>query len=331
MLIRDQDDATGGADTSSPRHRRVTNRHLLPAVAAAVVASLTSIFLLGHSLGVSFQDDSRPVTNQGLVTDPTGMATSAADPTGAGDPAAMSTASAAAPGIPGAGPTPAGGTQAPNADTDPGRALPVADGPFGSLQTTGTDQVALTLDDGPDPNYTPQALKVLRQHGVKATFCLIGSRAQEYPELVRAIVADGHTLCNHSWSHDMELGSRSTAAILADLTRTNRAILAAAPNAQVRYFRQPGGMWTSRVVATARQLGMTSLHWAVDPQDWREPSPEQITSQVLDETAAGSIVLLHDGGGNRQNTITALTPILSDLTSRFRLGALPASGFAPPR
>ena len=82
-------------------------------------------------------------------------------------------------------------------------------GPFGSLATTGTAAVALTFDDGPDPQYTPQVLALLREYEVKATFCVVGENAQSHPDLVQAIVAEGHTLCNHSWHHDVTLGSRS--------------------------------------------------------------------------------------------------------------------------
>ncbi|HEX5597811.1 MAG TPA: polysaccharide deacetylase family protein [Micromonosporaceae bacterium] len=197
------------------------------------------------------------------------------------------------------------------------------DGPFGSRQTTGSRQVALTFDDGPDPRYTPQALSLLRRHRVTATFCLVGQNAQAYPQLVRAIVADGHTLCNHSWNHDFKLGSRSPATIRADLVRTNKAIRAAVPNAQISYYRQPGGKWTARVVAVARDLGMTSLHWAVDPQDWRRPGATKISANVTANTTAGAIVLLHDAGGDRRGTISALRSILPNLTRRFELAALP--------
>ncbi|HEX5540532.1 MAG TPA: polysaccharide deacetylase family protein [Micromonospora sp.] len=200
------------------------------------------------------------------------------------------------------------------------------DGPFGSHQTTGSRTVALTFDDGPDPRYTPQALALLRRHRVTATFCLVGINARAYPQLVRAIVADGHTLCNHSWNHDFGLGSRSRGAIRKDLLRTNAAIRAAAPDAEISYYRQPGGHWTARVVAVARDLGMTSLHWAVDPQDWRRPGAARIASHVNSTTRAGAIVLLHDAGGDRRNTIAALRSILPHLTRRFDLAALPILG-----
>ncbi|MCW6007893.1 polysaccharide deacetylase family protein [Micromonospora sp. CPCC 205371] len=204
-------------------------------------------------------------------------------------------------------------------------------GPFGSRRTTGTSSVALTFDDGPDPLHTPQALRLLRQYQVKATFCLVGVNVRAFPGLVKAIVDDGHTLCNHSWDHDVRLGTKSRAAIRANLIRANDAIRAAAPGSRVSYYRQPGGAWTAGVVGVARELGMTSLHWSVDPQDWRKPSAGSIAGTVNAGTTRGAIVLLHDAGGDRRGTVAALRSILPNLSRRFQLGALPPGIDAPRR
>ncbi|MEV4809379.1 polysaccharide deacetylase family protein [Micromonospora avicenniae] len=197
------------------------------------------------------------------------------------------------------------------------------DGLFGAHATTGNDRVALTFDDGPDPQYTPQVLAALREFGVRATFCLVGEMAESHPDLVRAIVADGHTLCNHSWNHDVTLGKRSPDAIRADLLRTNQAIRAAAPDAPIVWYRQPGGAWTYPVVSVAHALGMTPLHWTVDPSDWEAPGAAKIASTVSSQVEPGSVVLMHDAGGNRQGTVEALWQLLPELTARFDLEALP--------
>ncbi|MEV7227686.1 polysaccharide deacetylase family protein [Polymorphospora sp. 2-325] len=204
-------------------------------------------------------------------------------------------------------------------------------GPFGSRMTTGMSYVALTFDDGPDPNYTPQALALLRRYEVRATFCLVGENARRYPHLVRAIVADGHTLCNHSWNHDFALGARGRTVIENDLRRTNEAILAAVPGEKISYFRHPGGNWTPGAVAVAREMGMTSLHWTVDPQDWTVPGAGSIAATVNAGAHPGAIVLLHDAGGNRQGTVNALRSILPNVGRRFLLEALPAGIDQPPR
>ncbi|MEU8260822.1 polysaccharide deacetylase family protein [Micromonospora sp. NPDC048999] len=197
------------------------------------------------------------------------------------------------------------------------------DGPNGSMMSTGSSGVALTFDDGPDPQYTPQVLALLREYGVKATFCIVGENAESNPDLVQAIVSEGHTLCNHSWDHDENMGKRSPEAIRNDLLRTNAAIRAAVPDARIAYYRQPGGNWTSPIASIAQDMGMTPLHWAVDPSDWQAPSATRIIQTVLSQTEPGSIVLMHDAGGDRRGTITALEYLLPELLSRFKLEALP--------
>ncbi|MGW5670810.1 polysaccharide deacetylase family protein [Micromonospora sp. NPDC003776] len=219
------------------------------------------------------------------------------------------------PGPPPVSPSPtASGSAAPPADDE---------GPYGSRMSTGSSQVALTFDDGPDPQYTPQVLALLKEYGVKATFCVVGENAENHPDLIQAIVADGHTICNHSWSHDLNLGKRSPDAIRADLLRTSDAIHAAAPNARIAYFRQPGGNWTRPVVSICEELGMTPLHWAVDPADWTAPGAPKIINSVLTQVGPGSIVLMHDAGGNRSGTVQALQRLLPELQDRYQLEALP--------
>ncbi|MEU8004529.1 polysaccharide deacetylase family protein [Catellatospora sp. NPDC049111] len=203
-------------------------------------------------------------------------------------------------------------------------------GPFGSRLTTGTPEIALTFDDGPDEVWTPQVLALLRDYGVRATFCMIGAKAAKHPQLVRDVVADGHTLCNHSWSHDVFLGLRDEQAVLADMRRANEALTSAAPSARVSYYRQPGGNWSPVVVAAARRLGMTALHWRVDPNDWQLGPSYRIAADVTEQAAPGAIVLLHDGGGDRARTLSALRTILANLITRFHLAPLPP-GMEEPR
>jgi peptidoglycan/xylan/chitin deacetylase (PgdA/CDA1 family) len=208
--------------------------------------------------------------------------------------------------------------------------LPDKAGPFGSRLTTGTVQVALTFDDGPDPKYTPEVLALLREYDVKATFCLVGEMVVQFPELVREIVDQGHTLCNHTWNHDVALGTKTKAEIRADLVRTNDAIHDAVPEAKISYFRHPGGAWTQAAVDVAKELGMSSLHWTVDTQDWTKPGAESIEKVLATDTSLGSIVLMHDAGGERDGTVAALKAILPELGKRFALAALPP-GIDPPR
>lgn len=196
-------------------------------------------------------------------------------------------------------------------------------GPYGSRLTSGSAAVALTFDDGPHPVHTQQTLDVLREYRVHATFCLVGRNVVAYPHLVRAIAADGHTLCNHSWNHDFDLGSYPAGTIRADLMRTTAAIREAAPGHPVSYYRQPGGFWTPTVVRSAEELGMTSIHWTVDPADYFQPGAGSIAATVTAQAVQGSVVLLHDAGGNRIGTVQALRTILPNLLRRFVVDALP--------
>jgi peptidoglycan-N-acetylglucosamine deacetylase len=185
-------------------------------------------------------------------------------------------------------------------------------------RTTGMAGVALTFDDGPDPYWTPKVLDLLRRNQVRATFCVLGSLAGRYPHLVRRIVREGHTLCNHTMRHDLRLRKRSPRHIAADLRRANQ-LIARAGGVTPKLFRAPGGNWSPLVIDLARQQGMAALHWTVDPQDWRRPHPYHLILNVRKNTRPGSIVLLHDAGGDRRNTYAALGVIVPALRKQYSL------------
>lgn len=204
----------------------------------------------------------------------------------------------------------------------------VGTGPAGSMLATGNSSVALTFDDGPDPVYTPKMLEVLKKHRVTATFCVVGKRVRMYPGLVKRIVAEGHTICNHSWDHNIKLGKEDRKDILQDLTATNAAIHAAAPEAEIKYFRAPGGYFTTRLVEQARRLGMKSLYWSVDTRDWqfsKYPRGTQMVNHIVaciqTETRRGSIILAHDF--QKPDTVTAMAKVLPWLKENVKLVALP--------
>jgi peptidoglycan/xylan/chitin deacetylase (PgdA/CDA1 family) len=161
-------------------------------------------------------------------------------------------------------------------------------------------ELALTFDDGPNPAFTPKLLEVLAEHGVPATFFLLGSRAQANQELVRRIVAAGHLVGNHSWSHP-NLALSAAGKIREELTRTRDA-LEQMTGGPVKYFRPPFGARRPVTLAVARELGMTPVLWNAMTSDWKEPSAEKIAADLsakIDRfTRSGRAVnvVLHDGG-----------------------------------
>jgi peptidoglycan-N-acetylglucosamine deacetylase len=200
-------------------------------------------------------------------------------------------------------------------------------GPAGSLRLTGSSAVALTFDDGPDPVNTPKILDLLAQHGVKATFCLVGFKARDHPDLVKRIAEEGHTFCNHSWQHLLNLASRPVDYINWDLSHTNEVIRSIVPGAKIPYFRAPGGNFTRNLVTMAHGYGMQSIYWKVDPWDWNHKGLSdgahiaRVIADVQRNTVPGAIVLSHDNG--QPDTIEAYKTLIPWLKARFTLAALP--------
>jgi len=196
-------------------------------------------------------------------------------------------------------------------------------GAYGSLRTTGSTTVALTFDDGPDPVNTPALLDLLQQYNIKATFCVVGFRARDRPDLIRRIAAEGHSLCNHSWQHLTDLSQRTVDYINWDLLNTIYAIHSAAPNAPVRYFRAPGGNFTPALIAMAQKFGMSPIYWDVDPRDWDHTDGygdahiNRVIGAVQYQCRQGSIVLSHDNG--QPNTVEAYRVLLPWLKARYTL------------
>ena len=135
-------------------------------------------------------------------------------------------------------------------------------------------ELALTFDDGPNPVWTPRLLDLLASHDVHATFFLVGSRAQAQPALVRQIVAAGHLIGNHSWSH-LNLALSSGRRIDEELSRTSQA-LEQIVGAPIRYFRPPFGARRPEVLRAARRLGMLPVLWNAMTSDWKNPSADAI-------------------------------------------------------
>jgi peptidoglycan/xylan/chitin deacetylase (PgdA/CDA1 family) len=186
--------------------------------------------------------------------------------------------------------------------------------------------VALTFDDGPSPEYTPRVLAVLRRLRVPATFFIVGYLAAEYPALVLAERHAGMSIGNHSYNHPEipPFDELPPPLVRDEIALANEALVRA--GVRPRLFRPPGGSTSPAIVHAARDLGERIVLWSVDPTDWRPGiAPKQIIQRVLAAVHPGSIVILHDGGGDRSATVAALPGIVKGIRRKhLRLVAIGA-------
>jgi peptidoglycan-N-acetylglucosamine deacetylase len=172
--------------------------------------------------------------------------------------------------------------------------------------------VALTFDDGPSP-YTSAVLDVLKREQVRATFFLIGQQVAGAASLVRRELAEGHMLANHTWSHQNVSGGGAAAS--GQISSTASAIQRAT-GFRPCLFRAPYGAVSPSSIGLAHGLGFTTVQWDVDPLDWALPGSGAIYSRIVGGTHNGSIILMHDGGGPRSQTLAALPGIIRTLKAR---------------
>jgi peptidoglycan/xylan/chitin deacetylase (PgdA/CDA1 family) len=191
--------------------------------------------------------------------------------------------------------------------------------------------IAHTIDDGPDPEWTPTVLRLLDRHRMKASFCVVGIHADTYPGLIRDIHRAGHVIVNHSYTHVQPFARQTEKRIVAEITKTQRAIERAA-KVEPELFRSPGGDWSPFVFRALAAYGLTPLDWDIDPRDWARPGRKRIQQKML-RSRPGDIVLCHDGGGDRIETVRALRRVLPTWKRRGYTTMpliLPASAKRPP-
>ncbi|MFF4188524.1 polysaccharide deacetylase family protein [Streptomyces sp. NPDC001691] len=177
----------------------------------------------------------------------------------------------------------------------------------------GPRGINITIDDGPDPVWTPKVLDLLREYGVKATFCMVGTQAQAHPDLVKKVVAAGHRLCDHTVSHNTGMDKKPEAYQSQQILDAESMITKASGGVRPMYYRAPGGAFTpySRDLAASR--GMRPLGWNVDSKDFERPGTDAIVATVERELHNGPTVLFHDAGGDRTQTVAALRRLLPQL------------------
>jgi peptidoglycan/xylan/chitin deacetylase (PgdA/CDA1 family) len=183
----------------------------------------------------------------------------------------------------------------------------------------GRKAIALTIDDGPSPVYTPQLLRLLNKYRVTATFSMIGANVAAHPGLAREVADAGHMIVNHTWTH-ANLTALAPAAVRDQMSRASDAIHHATGTAPAM-FRAPYGAWSPAVLKRCEQMRLAPLDWSVDPRDWARPGVSAIVRNIMRNTRTGSIILEHDGGGNRSQTVAALGIVLPRLLAsgyRFR-------------
>lgn len=185
-----------------------------------------------------------------------------------------------------------------------------------------SNMVALTFDDGPSQDFTPQILDILREHNVVATFFLVGDHVRKYPEIARRIVEEGHEIGNHTYLH-RNLPALSTVALHQEVIQGTKAITEVT-GVYPSYVRPPRGMYDGRFGRLAELLGQKIVLWTVSSRDWRYgTTAENVTRTVLSRVKGGDIILFHDSGalvrnegGDRSATVEALPAVINGIKER---------------
>jgi peptidoglycan/xylan/chitin deacetylase (PgdA/CDA1 family) len=200
-------------------------------------------------------------------------------------------------------PSPEASPEAANAASKPATWFSVnVDGPY----------IAMTFDDGPSPETTPRLLDILKQRNIKATFFMIGQNAERNPTIVKRILAEGHEIGNHSWTHP-QLSKLSDDRVTEEINKTQNAIKDASGYTPV-LIRPPYGAITARQKQwIEKQFGLSVIIWSVDPFDWKRPGASVIEQRILAGARPGAIVLSHD---IHKQTVDAMPATLDALAEK---------------
>ena len=199
---------------------------------------------------------------------------------------------------------------------------PVKPAPKAPERTSTGKVVYLTFDDGPSARYTRPILDLLDRHGAKATFFQLGENAVAHPGLSRSVVERGHILGSHTWNH-RDMRRLSSRHMEHQLTRTSRA-LRRITGQPITCLRPPYGAVNRGVRSTVHRTDLALELWDVDPRDWKRPGAAAIAGRVVARVDPGDVVLMHDGGGNRSQSVRAPGRILRTLGKQgYTFAALP--------
>ncbi|MBW8818854.1 MAG: polysaccharide deacetylase family protein [Streptomyces sp.] len=190
------------------------------------------------------------------------------------------------------------------------RRTPVRHEPLLKVSGRGRTMV-LTFDDGPDPRYTPHILDTLAEHDVRAMFFVCGEMAVDNQDLLARMSDEGHVVGNHTWSHPL-LTRLTRSRIRSEMERTSD-VIEDAYGERPEWFRAPYGAWNRAAFQLGAELGMEPLAWTVDTLDWTTPGTRRIVGAVEHGAAPGVVVLSHDAGGDRSQSVRALRAYLPQL------------------
>ena len=180
------------------------------------------------------------------------------------------------------------------------------------------NEIALTIDDGPDPIITPQVLNILDEHGVKVTFFCIGEKAARYPELCRQIVQRGHTIENHSQGHPLYFSLLGPKGFTREIQAAQNTLSAITEQTPV-FFRAPAGLRNPFLAPVLIKLGLTLVSWSARGFDTRVNDPKKISRRLLDDLRAGAILLLHDANAAMtENKTPVILEVLPDLLAHIK-------------
>ncbi|MGE7947067.1 polysaccharide deacetylase family protein [Lysinibacillus sp. NPDC093688] len=174
--------------------------------------------------------------------------------------------------------------------------------------------IALTFDDGPHRKYTSQILDVLAKHDAKATFFIVGQNAEKNPEVVARMYKEGHELANHTFTHPLRTNVSNLLKEIKQTDDTIQNITGTKPT----LFRPVEGQYSDAMIEAIAKEGYKVVMWSwhLDTLDWKSPGTNRIVNTVINGVKEGNIVLFHDGGGNRHQTVKAMEKILTELDSQ---------------
>ncbi|GGF97978.1 polysaccharide deacetylase family protein [Paenibacillus abyssi] len=180
--------------------------------------------------------------------------------------------------------------------------------------TIHKNRIALTFDDGPDPEHTAQILNLLKKHDTKATFFVIGKKLKKHPELGKRIVAEGHDIGNHTYNHP-DLAKLSAEEIKEELAKTDR-IIKKITGKKPAIFRPPYLSYNDNVLEASRKMGYLTIMRSIETNDYKKPGTDKIVKAVMSKLAPGEIVLMHDSGGDRTQTVEAVSIVLKEMKAK---------------